>query len=122
MYIFLKIVESFEPFIRAQHQLNSFSKDLPVDDEIPVDPIKRISRYIIETHKVSYHRLCKEFTQPIIDALINNGILEYRLIDEIGDADAEFKERPFVIPSSHLMKHAMKVLLGMNTKKNEEEK
>jgi len=85
-----------------------------VDDEIPVDPIKRISRYIITSpmNKVSYHRLCREFTQPLIDALIDDGILEYRLIDEIGDMDNAFVEKPFVIPSNHLMKHAMKVFLG----------
>ncbi|CAI2164032.1 20328_t:CDS:2 [Funneliformis geosporum] len=108
-------IEKFEPFIRAQHQLILFSKDLPVDDEIPGDPIKRISRYIIASpmNKVSYHRLCKEFTPPVIDALINDGILEYRLIDEIGDGDDALSvEKPFVIPSSHLMKHAMEILLG----------
>ncbi|RIA90680.1 Archaeal ATPase-domain-containing protein [Glomus cerebriforme] len=105
-------IESFEPFIRAQHQLNLYLKDSPSDDElIPVDPIIRISHYIIDKHKVSYHRLCKEFTQPVIDALIDNGILEYRMINEIGDVDDEPEEKPFVIPSSQLMKHAMKVLI-----------
>ncbi|CAG8443198.1 12265_t:CDS:2 [Funneliformis mosseae] len=109
-------IETFEPFIRAQHQLILLSKDLPMDDEIPGDPIKRISRYIIASpmNKVSYHRLCKEFTPPVIDELINDGILEYRLIDEIDDGndDALSIEKPFVVPSSHLIKHAMEILLG----------
>ncbi|CAG8443452.1 10935_t:CDS:2 [Funneliformis caledonium] len=106
----------WKSFVQDYILSNGRLTNLPMDDEIPGDPIKRISRYIIASpmNKVSYHRLCKEFTPPVIDALINDGILEYRLIDEIDDGndDALSIEKPFVVPSSHLMKHAMEILLG----------
>lgn len=71
-------------------------------------------------NKVPYYHLCKEFTQSVIDALIEERILEYRLIDEIGDVSDKPEGRPFVIPSSCLMKHAMKsfVKKGNDDKNN----
>ncbi|RGB30612.1 Archaeal ATPase-domain-containing protein [Rhizophagus diaphanus] len=114
-------IESFEPFIRAKHQLTLLSKNLPPDDElIPIDPIINICHYFIKMNKVPYYHLCKEFTQAVIDALIEKRILEYRLIDEIGDVCDKPEGRPFVIPSSCLMKHAMKsfVKKGNDDKNN----
>jgi hypothetical protein len=70
-----------------------------------------ICHYFINKNKVSYHHLCKEFTQTVIDVLIEKGILEYRLIDEIGDIRDKPEDRPFVVPSSCLMKHAMKAFV-----------
>ncbi|CAB4424634.1 unnamed protein product [Rhizophagus irregularis] len=114
-------IESFEPFIRAKQQLTLLSKNLPPNDDlIPIDPIINICHYFIKMNKVPYYHLCKEFTQSVIDTLIKERILEYRLIDEIGDVSDKPEGRPFVIPSSCLMKHAMKsfVKKGNDDKNN----
>ncbi|CAG8726481.1 5454_t:CDS:2, partial [Acaulospora morrowiae] len=87
-------IDKFEPFIRAKHQFITLSK-------IPERPIKLISRHIVSAplHCVEYHSMCNKFGHATIDTLIEEGILEYRIVDEIG-VDQNRVEPPFVIPNN----------------------
>ncbi|CAG8478646.1 5921_t:CDS:2 [Acaulospora colombiana] len=53
--------------------------------------------------------MCKEFGHSTVDAFIENGILEYRVMDEIGVERNNEVEIPFVVPGSMMIFRAMNI-------------
>ncbi|RHZ76013.1 hypothetical protein Glove_208g106 [Diversispora epigaea] len=112
-------IDDFEPLYRVKNQFVT----LFLGSEIPINSIKLISLFqrIVSTplHCIGYHYACNEFTQYIIDKLIEERILKYKLVDEIGEIVHNEVERPYVMPSSMMTLHVMKLMIqGKQDKKD----
>ncbi|CAG8435715.1 6211_t:CDS:2 [Diversispora eburnea] len=104
-------IDNFEPLYRVKNQFVT----LFLGNEISIKLISLFQRIVSNPlHCIGYHYACNEFTQYIIDKLIEEGILKYRLTDEIGEIvhnEVNEVESPYVMPSSMMTLHVMKMMI-----------